>query len=102
MDNVMVQGDDNSRMQNSLQNNNPMRGNQGRNIQTLPANQDEISKVSETRDSSLQVLATSGIGSQNQYSNFQSNMPNMNTGFFDDVSTIPPSKYLTHFNFSAR
>lgn len=74
-----------------------MRANQGRNIQTLPINQYEISKVSETRDSSMQVLATSGIGSQNQYSNFP-NMANANTGFFDDVSnTYQP--YLISNNF---
>ena len=37
MDNVVVQGDDKSRMHNILQNNRMGRGNQGRNIQTLPA-----------------------------------------------------------------
>jgi hypothetical protein len=63
MDNVVVQGDDKSRMHNILQNNRMGRGNQGRNIQTLPAGQYEGSmKVSETRDSSMQVLASTGIG----------------------------------------
>ena len=86
MENVMVQGDDKSRMRNALQNNNRMgRGNQGRNIQTLPASQYEGSiKVSETRDSSLQVLATNG----NQFPNLQTNLMNVNAGFFDDVSSF--------------
>ena len=61
------------------------RGNQGRNIQTLPAGQYEGSmKVSETRDSSLQVLATNG----NQFPNLQTNLMNVNAGFFDDVSSF--------------
>lgn len=65
-----------------------VRGNQGRNIQTLPANQYEGSmKVSETRDSSMQVLGSTGIGSQNNFLNLQTtNMNNVNAGLFDDVS----------------
>lgn len=39
MDNVVVQGDDKSRMHNILQNNRMGRANQGRNIQTLPTGQ---------------------------------------------------------------
>lgn len=42
-------------------------------------------KVSETRDSSLQVLPTTGIGTNNNtYLNLQTNFNNNNTGEYED------------------
>lgn len=72
----------------------------GRNIQTLPAGQqfDGSMKVSETRDSSMQVLGNSGFATQkNILPNLQVNFNNTNNGIIDEVSDLFRGK---NFNFS--
>ena len=60
-------------------------------------------KVSETRDSSLQVLPTAGmVGPNSNFAPLQTNFNNMNTGGgeFDDVSRCYLSKiWYNHFHF---
>ena len=86
--NVNTQGDDKSRMSNLLQNR-VGRGTQGRNNQVLNGMAPgESMKVSETRDSSFQVLPSTGLGGASQFLNLQTNYNNMNMGEFDDVSTL--------------
>ena len=63
------------------------RGVQGRNSQAFHGIQPgESMKVSETRDSSFQVLPSTGLGGASQFLNLQTNYNNMNIGEFDDVS----------------
>ena len=65
------------------------RATQGRNIQVLHGVAGDGSmKVSDTRDSSLQVLPSTGLGGNSVFLNLQTNFNNVNTGGneLDDVS----------------
>ena len=66
------------------------RATQGRNIQVLHGVAGDGSmKVSDTRDSSLQVLPSTGLGGNSVFLNLQTNFNNVNTGGeLDDVSAL--------------